>query len=248
VSGVPTNRILIVGASAGMGEALARHYAAEGSTLALVARRGDVLEKLAGELGGRAHPYAHDVTQYDEVPALYARIVRDLGGIDLVVYSAGVIDFSAPDEYDFERDRRIIEVNVLGCMAWCDAAAADFYERRAGAMMILSSVAGERGRFKGHPAYPASKAAVALYADMLRHRLHGRGVRVLTVKPGYIATGMLEGEEGAFWAVTPERAARQMAADLQRTWLATTYVPWRWLPVGIAMRHLPGGLIRTLRL
>src|SRR5256885_1991389 len=104
---------IIVGASSGIGAELARQLVAEGCRVALVARREVELRALADEIGGaeKALTYVHDVTCYEQAPALFQQICRDLGGLDLIVYAAGVMPRILPDEYDFEKDRLNVEVN-----------------------------------------------------------------------------------------------------------------------------------------
>ena len=124
----PRRRAILVGASGGIGSALARRLVREGYVLALVDREAKALETLCGEINQtagltRAIPYLHDVTKYDTVPDTLRRIVADLGGLDLFVYLAGVIYFPALDEYNFEEDRRMVEINLLGAMAWMSEVA-----------------------------------------------------------------------------------------------------------------------------
>jgi short-subunit dehydrogenase len=127
----PRRRGIIVGASDGIGSALARKLVKEGYTLALLARRKDKLDALCAELNtaGKvcALPYAHDVANYKEIPGLLSRVVADLGGLDLIVFMAGVnYPPGGIDKYNFENDRRMIEVNIIGAMAWLNPVAAMF--------------------------------------------------------------------------------------------------------------------------
>ena len=126
--------------------------------------------------------YPHDVTCYEQVPSLFQQICRDLGGLDLIVYSAGFLPRVAEDEYNFEKDRIALEVNVLGAVAWLDQAADRFGRAGGGTIVGVSSVAGDRGR-RGNPVYNASKAALNTYLEGLRMRLQPKGVTVLTAKP-----------------------------------------------------------------
>ena len=115
---------IVVGASSGIGAAVARELGRQGCRVALVARREEELRRVADAINGAgathdlARLYVHDVTAYDEVPGLLERICRDLGGLDLIVYAAGVMPRLAADEYTFDKDRRTLEVNVLGAVAW----------------------------------------------------------------------------------------------------------------------------------
>src|SRR6185369_15761658 len=112
---VPWQRAVVVGASSGIGAEVARQLAAAGCRVALVARRVDELTRLRDAIGGdAARVYPHDVTCPGTVPALFREVVRDLDGLDLVVYSAGVMPRIAVDEYRFATDDEIVRVNLLG--------------------------------------------------------------------------------------------------------------------------------------
>src|SRR5438552_8353372 len=121
----PWRTALVVGASSGIGAAVARLLAERGCRVALVARREPELARLAAALGGdgSVRAYAHDVTRAAEVPALFQQICRDLGGLDLLVYAAGVMPQDAGEEYTFAKDREIVQVNLLGAIALIKAAA-----------------------------------------------------------------------------------------------------------------------------
>ncbi len=180
---------IVVGASSGIGEQLVRRLAQDGAKVAAVARRVDRLNALAEEFPGRVIAIAHDVTEYDAVPALFQEITKQLGGLDLVVYAAGVMPSIAEREYDFAKDRQMVDVNLLGAVAWLDQAAVRFENTKSGVIVGIGSVAGERGRH-AQPVYNTTKAAMATYLEALRNRLSRRGVRVVTIKPGPTATEM----------------------------------------------------------
>jgi decaprenylphospho-beta-D-erythro-pentofuranosid-2-ulose 2-reductase len=236
-------RAIVVGASSGIGAALARRLAQEGCRLALVARRGNALEALATEIasaGGdppRARAYAHDVTRGEETPALFQQICRDLGGLDLIIYSAGVMPRVAEDAYAFEKDRDIVEVNLLGAIAWLNEAAQRFARAGEGTIVGLSSVSGDRGR-RGQPVYCASKAALDAYLESLRNRLRRRGVAVVTVKPGPVDTPMTQGLDRRPLLISADEAARRILRAARRR-TVTTYVPGVWRPIMFALRHIP---------
>ena len=129
-------RAIVVGASSGVGAEIAVQLAAQGATVALLGRREDELQQVAARIAaagrGRAIPVRHDATAFEEVPALFERLVRELGGLDLLVYAAGLMHPSEESHYDFPRERQMIEVNVLGAMAWANPAAAMFEAARGG--------------------------------------------------------------------------------------------------------------------
>lgn len=180
---------LVVGASSGIGRELVRQLAQGGARVAAVARREDELRSLTDEFPGLVIPVVHDVTRYDETPALFQRVTGELGGLDLVIYAAGVMPTVGPHEFSFEKDRAMIEVNLLGAIAWLDEAATRFENVKGGTIVGIGSVAGDRGR-AGQPVYNTSKAALATYLEALRNRLATAGVTVVTIKPGPTATPM----------------------------------------------------------
>jgi short-subunit dehydrogenase len=246
----PRKRGIIVGASDGIGAALARKLVKEGYTLALLARRKDKLDALCGELNKaagekRALPYAHDVSRYNEVPALLNKIVADLGGLDLIVFMAGVNYPPGLNNYNFDGDRKMIEVNVIGAMAWLNPVAEMFQNAKAGQIVGISSVAGDRGRV-GNPGYNTSKAAVTTYLEALRNRLTRHGVNVLTVKPGFVNTEMVKAAQGGTpLIIEPEQAANEIyKAMKKRKQIIYTPFIWRWIM--LIIQHIPSVIFRRL--
>ena len=241
---------VVIGASSGIGAALARRLADEGYRLALLARRAQPLEALADEIGARrgeesAAAYPHDVTDYDAIPALFQRILADMGRIDVLIYAAGVLHPVAPDEYNFAKARAMLEVNLLGAVAWLGQAADYFQTQGEGHIVGISSVAGDRGRVK-NPAYQASKAGLTNYLESLRNRLSRRGVHVLTVKPGFVDTPMLQAAGGgAFWVISPEQAAADIAKAIRKR-KQVIYTPARWRWLMLTIQHIPSFIFRRL--
>jgi short-subunit dehydrogenase len=230
---------------------LAGRLARQGYSLALLARRKDKLETVCNQInqaGGKqsAYAYVHDVCDYEKVPDLLRKIVADLGGLDLVIYNAGVnYPPGGMDKYNFENDRQMIDINLLGAIAWLNPVGEMFQSARAGQIVGISSVAGDRGRV-GNPGYNTSKAGLSTYLEALRNRLTRRGVNVLTVKPGFIKTEMLEAAQGATpFVITPERAAEDIWKAMQKR-KQVIYTPslWRWIMLGI--QHTPSFIFRKL--
>lgn len=244
-------RTIVVGASSGIGAALAEAYAKRGGVVALLGRRRSKLDEVAARCRA-ANPAAkvvvmeHDVVAYDTVPPAFRAAVQEMGGLDRVVYASGVMSQSAPEVFDFAKDREIMEVNVLGAMAWLDLAATRFQSEGKGQIIGISSIAGERGRAP-HPAYNASKACLSTFLEALYNRLWRHGVSVVTIKPGYIATEMLAhvDPKKLFWVYSAERCAADIlaAADKKRR---SVFVPWRWTLVALALRSIPSFIFRKL--
>jgi short-subunit dehydrogenase len=241
------SKVVIVGASSGMGEAMARQLAQEGAQVAIVARREDELKRLASEQPGKLYPYVHDVSNVDEVPALFERIERDMGAVDGLIYAAGVMPKIEEGEYAFEKDRAMVTVNLLGAMAWMNQAAKRFEAAKEGTILGISSIAGERGR-RGNPAYCTTKAALTTYLEALRNRCSRYGVNVVTIKPGFVDTAMTRGMKGLFWLISAEKAAQQSLALARTGSSAAAFVPSRWALVAYIVRSLPSFIFRKLNL
>lgn len=245
----PEVRGLIIGASSGIGAALARRLARGGYTLALVARRKAELDALCNEINsasGRtaAVPYVHDVSHYGEAPDLLRRIVADLGGLDTAIYAAGVNYPPGIDHYDFDGDRQMLETNLIGAIAWLNPIAALFQSAGRGQIVGISSVAGDRGRV-GNPGYNTSKAGLTTYLEALRNRLTRHGVHVLTVKPGFVQTEMLKAAQKPMFPITPEKAAEDIYGAM-RARKQQIYTPWFWTWIMLAVRNIPSVLFRRM--
>lgn len=243
------SKAIIVGASSGIGEALAQLLTSQGCQVALVARRAEVLQQVAERLNaGRkdlVRVYPHDVCDTEAVPALFQKITHDLGGLDMIIYAAGVMPAVEPEEYNFEKDRQMLEVNLLGAVAWLNQAAQRFERAKEGTIVGISSVAGERGR-KSMPVYCTSKAAFTTYLEALRNRIARYGVKVVTVKPGPVDTPMTQGLKMPLM-IPVEQAAQGILKAAQRG-SGNAYVPgiWRW--IFLIIRNVPSIIFRKLNL
>jgi short-subunit dehydrogenase len=244
---VALGKVIVVGASSGIGAAITTQLARRGSTVAAVARRAEALEALAAAHSGRVRPYPFDTTDVDAVAELLDRIVGDLGGLDAIVYAAGVMPAIAEGEYAFEKEREMVDVNLLGAVAWITPAAARFEAARAGTIVGISSVAGERGRRK-NPVYGTTKAALTAYLEALRNRCSRYGVNVVTAKPGFIDTPMTKGVEGLFWLISADEAATAIIRLAERGNSASGYVPKRWALVAFALRMIPSFIFRRMNI
>ena len=240
---------LIIGASSGIGAELARQLAKQGCSVALVARRQPELTALADSIqtlgGPPARLYIHDVKDTDGVSQLFQQIAHDMGGMDLVIYAAGVMPPLAPGEYSLEKDRQMVEINLMGAIAWLNEAAQRFERAEGGVIVGISSVAGERGR-QSMPVYSASKAALTAYLEALRNRVARHGVKVVTVKPGPVSTPMTEGMKLPL-LIPVERAASEILAAARRG-AVNAYVPGVWRYIFLILRNIPSFIFRKLKL
>ncbi len=242
---------VVIGASSGIGAALARRLAGEGYRVALLARRGPAMEELARLLNERygedtARVYVHDVTRYEDVPRLFQRILQEMSRVDAVLYVAGVMHRVDLEEFDFAKDREMLEVNLLGAVAWLGQAALYFQGLGHGHIVGISSIAGDRGRV-ANPAYHAAKAGLTTYLESLRNRLSRRGVHVLTVKPGFVDTPMLANapRKKLFWVISPDQAAADIVRAMKKG-KQVIYTPARWRWVALVIQHIPSFIFRRL--
>jgi hypothetical protein len=235
-------RVVITGASSGIGEALARHYAADGTTLGLISRRKASVEGLRGQLV----TYSLDVTDERALAAAAQDFVRRFGAPDLVIANAGIASGTeGADLRDVAKLRKMLEVNVAGLAATLAAFAPEMREARRGTLAGIASVAGFRG-LAGNGAYCASKAAAIKWMESLRAELHGSGVSVVCVCPGYIDTPMTQVNRFRMpFLLSADEAARRIARVIAaRRRLAV--IPWQMALVSVALRAMPGWLYDRL--
>ena len=242
-------RAIVVGASSGIGAACAVELAKRGYQIALVARRQEELETVAekcDKVAGKSvtRVYLHDVMNITEVPELFDRIGEEMGGIGLVIYASGTMGKRDVEGYDTLNDAQIVAVNLMGAIAWLNEAADLFTRLKSGTIIGVSSIAGERGRRK-NGVYGATKAGFSQYLESLRNRLSQYGVRVVTIKPGYVDTEMVKSIKDPLWLISAEEAGRRIVESASRG-PETLFVPRRWGLVAWVMRNMPSEFFRHL--
>lgn len=181
-------KVIVVGASSGIGREIAMQLAAKGARVMAIARRQELLQELA-HAAPSIQFLVHDVTDYGTASAAFDQACNELGGLDAIFYCAGELGIVEPGEYDTSKDINMVEVNSLGAIAWLNPAAERFAAVGHGIIVGVGSVAGVRGR-AGQPAYNASKAALHSYLESLRNRLFGKKVKVTTIIAGPVKTAM----------------------------------------------------------
>lgn len=248
---IPPKNAILIGASGGIGAALARQLASEGWALALLGREKKALTSLADELNAeygadRARTYPHDVRKYQAIPAQFQRLLADLGSIEAIIYLAGYQPVVALDQYDNAEDQQMIEVNLLGAVGWLNQAAVLFERMGAGQIVGISSVAGDRGRV-GNPVYNTTKAGLSTYLEALRNRLSRHGVNVLTIKPGFVETALLRKHRPEGGGILPEQAALHISRAMRaRKQVVYVLGIWRWIM--LVIRHIPSFVFRRLKI
>lgn len=235
-------KVFLTGASSGLGEALARHYARAGSTLGLVARRRERIEALDRELGSRHALFPCDVVDAAAMRDAGAQFIARHGVPDLVIANAGISHGNLTEEAgDVEVFREILATNVLGVVNTFHPFMAPMRAQRAGRLVGIASVAGIRG-FAGATAYSASKAAVIRYCEGLRVELRGSGVGVTTILPGYVATEMTARNPYRMpFLIDADDAARRFARAIAAG-KRQAIIPWQMAIVGRVLHVLPPAL------
>jgi short-subunit dehydrogenase len=240
-------RIFITGASAGLGEGMARRFAAQGRDLALVARREDRLgtlkeELLAAHPGIRVETAPLDIDDVDAVARVVPELAGRLGGIDRFIANAGLGKGTPVGTGSPGPNRRVLYTNVIGTHATCEAAVELLRAQGTGHLVVISSVAGTRGMGGTRTAYATSKRADAILAEGIRAELLGsretRRIKVTTIHPGFIATDINVGRRGPF-TVDLDTGVDALVAAIERE-PVRAYVPeWPWRPIAALLRVLP---------
>ncbi len=185
-------KVFITGASSGIGEAFAKHYAAQGATLGLVARRGELLQDLSFRLNTQVSTYALDVREADALAQAANDFIQKFGVPDIVIANAGVSRGTLTElKEDSAAFKAIMDINVLGLLHTFQPFIAGMKERGSGNLVGIASIAGVRG-LPGAGAYSASKAAAIAYLESLRVEMQKLGIHVTTIAPGYIKTPMTD--------------------------------------------------------
>jgi NAD(P)-dependent dehydrogenase (short-subunit alcohol dehydrogenase family) len=234
-------RVVITGASSGIGEALARHYAAPGSVLGLVSRRDPT-----GALAGTVVSYRVDVTDVAALERTASDFVGRFGAPNLVIANAGVGVGTLGEELgDIAKLRRVLDVNVAGLAATFAAFTPSMRKAGRGTLAGIASVAGFRG-LAGNGAYCASKAAAIAWMESLRVELYGTGISVVCVCPGYIDTPMTRMNRFRMPFLMPADGAARSIARAIAARRRLSVVPWQMAPVSLVLRWLPGWLYDRL--
>ena len=234
---------IIVGASSGIGQALAKILAKDGYRVGLVARSVALLQELQRDIGQQAVIKSIDIADTSAAIIQFAELIQELGNVDLIVISAG-IGFINP-ELDWAKERDTIAVNVTGFTAIANVAMQYFLKQERGHLTNISSIAALRGSGEA-PAYNASKAFESNYLAGLRHKVAKLRlpITITDIQPGFVDTAMAQGE-GLFWVASPDEAARQIYHAIQRQ-RKHAYVTRRWRIIAWLLKLVPDALYHRL--
>lgn len=239
-------RVVITGASSGLGRALAVEYARRGATLALLARRGELLDELAGSLPVRCYCYPLSVHDASALAAAGQDFIEREGSPDVVVANAGVSAGTATEKPDdTEVFEEIFATNVTGMMLTFRPFINAMRDARRGTLVGVASVAGFRG-LPGASAYCASKSAAITYLESLRLELFRDAIKVVTICPGYVDTPLTAGNPYRMpFLIQPDKAAKAIV-DAIAAGKRFHVLPWQMAVVGWMLRRLPRPVYDTL--
>lgn len=240
--------ILITGASSGLGEGMAREFAARGRNLALCARRTERLDALKAELLAK-HPgiqvsvRALDVNDHAQVFSVFDAFAQELGSLDRIIVNAGVGQGKRVGTGHFATNVQTAQTNFIAAIAQCEAAVGILRKQAQGHLVTISSMSAMRGLPKHLTVYAATKAGLATLTEGIRAELLGTPIKVSTIYPGYIHTELNAGAKKLPFAVDSITGCRALVKAIERE-PVKAYVPgWPWGVVGFLMRHLPLPLI-----
>jgi decaprenylphospho-beta-D-erythro-pentofuranosid-2-ulose 2-reductase len=243
-------RVLILGAASGIGRALAAEFASHGYDPILAGRDLAELQLLASDLALRyrvnAQIQSFDILDFAALESSLASCLARAGNsLEGVVLCIGCMVDHETAFADLLETRRMLDTNFTGAALTLQIMAQYFELQRKGFICALSSVAGDRGRQSNYM-YGAAKSGLSTYLQGLRNRLYHAGVRVITVKPGFVDTRMTYGRPRLFMVAAPEAVARDIYNAIQKG-KDVVYVPWFWQIIMLVVRAVPEGLFKKLR-
>lgn len=242
--------VVILGATKGMGRALARLCAERGDRLFLLGRDAEDLARSVADLGVRAGPGSQvgfalcDLEKTETFETGLTAAKQQLGHIDAVVVTAGLFGTQEQLEADPELTERVLRVNFVSTVLFCEAARKLLLTQGGGTLCVFSSVAGDRAR-KPVVLYGASKAGLSAYLNGLDHKYYSSGLRVICVRPGFVKTGMTAGLRPPPFSGEPEQVAREVRAALLCP-RPVVYTPIVWELVMTAISMLPRAVMRRI--
>jgi short-subunit dehydrogenase len=236
--------VLITGASSGLGKALALEIGTKGGSVALMARRPDILENVVSQVesgGGRAMSLAADVTDADAVFEAAKRVRGSWGRIDVLIANAGIATTSSPAALDPFEVAKVMNTNVLGAVNSVAAVLGDMMERRNGHIVAMSSLAAFRGLPKS-AAYCASKAGLSAFFESLRIDLRGSGIDVTIVHPGFIKTPLTSNRTSKMpYLMELDQATRKILKIIEARKTSGAF-PWQLAGIVKMARLLPDSI------
>lgn len=241
--------VLILGATSAIARATAMAFAARGAELYLASRDTEELRRIAADIRLRhgivVHHGAFDAEATETHEAFFQAVLATMPELSGVVLAFGYLG-DAQAAREFKLGAKVIAANFTGAASILSLCADHFEPRRQGFIIAISSVAGDRGRQSNY-VYGAAKGALSLYLQGLRNRLYPTGVRVITVKPGFVDTAMTYGLPGLFLVASPQDIGERIARSLEKN-ADVVYLPWFWRYIMLIIKHIPEPIFKRLKL
>ena len=243
-------KILIIGATSAIAQATARLFSETGDALFLMARDQNKLTAVAEDFRVRGafsvHTAEFDVLDYDSHQPIIDQAISTLDGFDLVLVAHGTLSDQKACEESFDLTRKEFEVNAISVISMLTHLANYFEQKKSGTIVVISSVAGDRGRQSNY-VYGSAKGAITIFLQGLRNRLYKSGVHVITVKPGFVDTPMTSSfPKGVLW-VGPDKIAKDIVRAVN-TDADTLYTPFYWKSIMLVIRTIPEKVFKRLSL
>jgi short-subunit dehydrogenase len=246
---VTRQKILITGASSGLGAGMTRAFASKGRDLALCARRTDRLDELKSELsqeypGVNIAVAALDVNDHEQVPKVFAELSDELGGIDRIVVNAGIGKGAKLGSGKLWANKATLETNLIAALVQIETALEMFTKTGSGHLVLISSVLGTKGVPGVKAAYSASKAGVSSLGESLRAEYAKGPIKVSVIEPGYIESEMTAKSNSTMLMVDNETGVKALVAAIEREPGRAVVPWWPWAPLVQLMRVLPPQLTK----
>ena len=243
-------KVLVLGATSAIAQATVRRLAARGAALYLVGRHPERLQAVAQDArtrgAVRVESEALDLDELERHEALVERAAQALEGLDGALLAHGILGDQERAQASYAETEKVLRTNFLSAVSLLTPLANRFETQRAGTLVVISSVAGDRGRQSNY-VYGASKGALSIFLQGLRNRLAPAGVAVVTVKPGFVDTPMTAAMKKNPLFASPDSVARGIlhAVDTRRD---EVYLPDFWRPIMFLIRGIPEGIFKRLTL
>ena len=235
-------RVIIIGASSGIGRKMAELYAEQGYKVGITGRRKELLDDIQKVRPDHIETECFDVTAKENIQRLES-LVQRLGRLDILVYSSGVGEPSK--ELDWQLDKLMVDTNVNGFVEIANWGFNYFIKQGYGNMAVISSIAANRGN-SWAPAYSASKSFQSNYFEALAIKAYRmkKNIGITCIEPGFVDTKIAKGNK-RFWIVPTEKAAQQMIDAIQKK-KRKVYVSKRWFLIAKLMRWMPFVIYKRL--
>ncbi len=234
-------KILIIGATSAIAQETAKLYARDGAELFLVARSAFKLSSVKDDLvvrgAKRAETYVLDISELDRHSEMIQAAIDALGELDMALIAHGTLGSQWLSEESVEKTLEEFNTNCTSVISLLTILANYFEQRKRGCIAVISSVAGDRGR-KSNYVYGAAKGALSIFLQGLRGRLAASGVKVVTIKPGFVDTPMTASLRKGLLFASPRTVGRGIY-DAMNKGKDVVYLPWFWRPIMLIVKSVP---------